>query len=614
MSEKGKKKRKIAKIDFSKHKAKKQRKNLLKKTSMSFASAIKLSFTNLMTKKGRTFMTAFAGSIGIIGVALVLAISNGFSGYITNMQKTMLSGYPIAITSSASSMDSLMGTYMQMMNPDKEAYPGVNAVYSYDMWSLLSNIIHENDLNEEYMAYFEEKSKNWEENGVVDCIYYNYGYSYTVYNTAKDGKHYDVGKVISGEGKAVNWQELVGDRAYIEANFDVIGGHYPENDTDLVLVVDKTNSVIPIYLVGMGIMSEAEMAIPGGRQLNFVNILGDGNRMKPVSFYIPNSKAKYKKSFNEETGREYFVEKTSDEIIQEYENGSKDIYKAEVVGIIRPKEGKEYSPIYPGVAYTQELSNLMRSTAVDSEIAKCQAQWDYNPLTGKDYDTSGFSFDSINMDMESIMNIINGGATAMTRPVVEKMIGVGKTPSAISIYASEFDDKTVITKDLDAWNKAQSDVKKEVQYTDSAAVMMKMISQIINIITIALVCFSSVSLVVSSIMIGIITYVSVVERTKEIGILRSLGARKRDVSNIFNAETFIIGLSAGLIGVLVTYLLSIPINLVISHLVAISGICMLNPLHALLMVGLSIILTLIAGIVPSRAAAKKDPVIALRTE
>lgn len=610
-----KKKTKLAKIDFSQHKAKKQRKDLLKKTSMSFASAIKLSFTNLMTKKGRTFMTAFAGSIGIIGVALVLAISNGFSGYITSMQKTMLSGYPIAITSSASSMDSLMGTYMQMMNPDKEAYPGINAVYSYDMWSMLSNLIHENDLNEEYMAYFEEKSSGWKEKNIVDCVYYNYGYSYTVFNTGTDNKHYDVGKVLSGEGKAVNWQELVGDREYIEANFDVVGGHYPEKDTDLVLVVDKTNSVIPIYLVGMGVMSEADMMVPGGKQVNFDKILGNGKRMQPVSFYIPNSKAKYKKALNEETGKEYFVEKTGDEIVQEYENGSKDIYKAEIVGIIRPKEGKEYSPIYPGVAYTQKLTQLMRNTAVDSEIVKCMTEWDYNPLTGKDYDSSGFSIDNIsNINVDSIMNILNGGATAMTRPVVEKMIGVGKTPSAISIYASEFDDKGTITKDLDGWNKQQSDVKKQVQYTDSAAVMMSMISQIINIITIALICFSSVSLVVSSIMIGIITYVSVVERTKEIGILRSLGARKRDVSNIFNAETFIIGLSAGLIGVLVTYLLSIPINLVISHLAAISSICMLNPLHALLMVALSIILTLIAGIVPSRAAAKKDPVIALRTE
>ncbi len=196
------------------------------------------------------------------------------------------------------------------------------------------------------------------------------------------------------------------------------------------------------------------------------------------------------------------------------------------------------------------------------------------------------------------------------------MLGVSSKPSAISIYASDFDNKNLIINDLNAWNDMhKKDSKAQVKYTDSAAVMINMISQIINIITIALVCFSSVSLVVSSIMIGIITYVSVVERTKEIGILRSLGARKRDVSNIFNAETFIIGLAAGAIGVLVTYILSIPINLVITAIEpTITGICMLHPLHALLMVVLSIVLTSIAGIVPSRAAAKKDPVIALRTD
>ena len=604
---KKKRKVKIAKIDFSKHKARRQRKNLLKKTSMSFASAIKLSFTNLMTKKGRTFMTAFAGSIGIIGVALVLAISNGFSSYISNMQKTMLSGYPIAITSSATSMESLMGTYMQMLNPDKEKYPVDEKVYSYNLLELLGNMIHENDLSDEYMTYFDEKKTQWEQNGLVDSVYYNYGYSYTVINK----NNYDVGKMISTNFKTVNWQELVGDQKYIESNFDVIGGRYPnpENPTELVLVVDKTNSLVSIYLEGMGLASNAAIA----SNCTFDEILGTGKNKEPVSFLIPNSKAKYKKTVNDK-GVTYFAERSGKEIRQMYNEGSKDIYKAEVVGIIRPKEGKDYSPIYPGIAYTQELSALMRADAVDSEIAKFQQEVDYNPLTGEKYDTSSIDFS--NLDLNNIMNIINGASTAMTKKVVTQMIGVSSTPSAISIYASDFDNKDIIIGDLDAWNNShKQESKAQVKYSDSAAIMINMISQIINIITIALVCFSSVSLVVSSIMIGIITYVSVVERTKEIGILRSLGARKRDVSNIFNAETFIIGLAAGAIGVLVTYILSIPINLIITAIEpTITGICMLHPLHALLMIALSIILTSIAGIVPSRAAAKKDPVIALRTD
>ncbi|MDE6475223.1 MAG: ABC transporter ATP-binding protein/permease [Clostridia bacterium] len=603
---KKKKKVKIAKIDFSKHKAKKQRKNLLKKTSMSFASAIKLSFTNLMTKKGRTFMTAFAGSIGIIGVALVLAISNGFSSYINNMQKTMLSGYPIAITSSATSMESLMGTYMQVLNPDKEKFPVDQKVYSYNLLSLLGNMIHENDLSEEYMTYFDKKKSGWVEKGLIDSVYYNYGYSYTVINKKND----DVGKMISTNFKTVNWQELVGDQKYIESNFDVIGGRYPEKATELVLVVDNTNSLVSIYLEGMGLASNA--AISG--DFDFDQILGNGRNKEPVSFLIPNSKAKYVKAVNENTGNVYYTERSGQAIREMYNNNDPNVYKAEIVGIIRPKEGKQYSPVYPGVAYTQELTALMRADAVDSEIAKFQQQVDYNPLTGDKYDTSSIDFS--NLDLNNIMNIINGASTAMTQKVVTQMLGVSSTPSAISIYASDFENKDLIISDLDAWNDLhKKDSKAQVKYTDSAAIMITMISQIINIITIALVCFSSVSLVVSSIMIGIITYVSVVERTKEIGILRSLGARKRDVSNIFNAETFIIGLAAGAIGVLVTYILSIPINLIITAIEpTITGICMLHPLHALLMVVLSIVLTSIAGIVPSRAAAKKDPVIALRTD
>lgn len=603
---KKKKKVKIAKIDFSKHKAKKQRKNLLKKTSMSFASAIKLSFTNLMTKKGRTVMTAFAGSIGIIGVALVLAISNGFSSYINNMQKTMLSGYPIAITSSATSMESLMGTYMQVLNPDKEKYPVDQKVYSYNLLNLLGNMIHENDLSDEYMTYFDEKKSGWQEKGLIDSVYYNYGYSYSVFNKKND----DVGKMISTNFKTVNWQELVGDQKYIESNFDVIGGRYPEKATDLVLVVDNTNSVVSIYLEGMGLANNAAMS----GDFDFDQILGNGRNKEPVSFLIPNSKAKYVKTVNENTGNVYYTEKSGQAIREMYDNGDPNVYKAEIVGIIRPKEGKQYSPVYPGVAYTQDLTALMREDAVDSEVAKFQQEVDYNPLTGDKYDTSSIDFS--NMDLNNIMNIINGASTAMTEKVVTQMLGVSSKPSAISIYASDFDNKNLIINDLNAWNYMhKKDNKAQVKYTDSAAVMINMISQIINIITIALVCFSSVSLVVSSIMIGIITYVSVVERTKEIGILRSLGARKRDVSNIFNAETFIIGLAAGAIGVLVTYILSIPINLVITAIEpTITGICMLHPLHALLMVVLSIVLTSIAGIVPSRAAAKKDPVIALRTD
>ena len=602
---KKKKKIKIAKIDFSKHKAKKQRKNLLKKTSMSFASAIKLSFTNLMTKKGRTFMTAFAGSIGIIGVALVLAISNGFSTYINNMQKTMLSGYPITITSSSTSIESMMSTYMSMMNSNKTKFPEVDKVYSNNLFDKLAEMTHKNDLSEEYIKYLDDKKEQWEEKGLVDSVYYNYGYSYMVINKNNDdvakSNFTDISKI-----NTINWQELVGNQKYIQSNFDIIGGRYPSKETDLVLVVDNTNSILSTYLDGMGFPSVAGIHTT---DKTFEDILGNDKDKEPVSFLIPNAKAQYVKgAVNDKTDNEYFTERTGKVIRSMYESGDKNILKAEIVGILRPKQGKDYTPIGSGVAFTQELTTLLRNAAQDSEIAIAQKEWEYNPLTGDVYDSDSGMSDLMGAFM---------GSTVLTEKVVAQMIGVSKTPSSINIYSSDFDSKDAVIKDLDKWNATyKNDTKKQVKYTDSAAIMITMISQMIRIITIALVCFSSVSLVVSSIMIGIITYVSVVERTKEIGILRSLGARKRDVSNIFNAETFIIGLAAGVIGVLVTYLLSIPINLIINHLLSsmVTNICMLHPLHAFLMICLSVVLTLIAGIVPSRAAAKKDPVIALRTD
>ena len=616
---KKKKKVKVAKIDFAKHKAKKQRKNLLKKTSMSFASAIKLSFTNLMTKKGRTFMTSFAGSIGIIGVALVLAISNGFSNYINNMQKTMLTGYPVTITSSSTSIEGLMNMYMSMMNSSKKKFPTADRVYANNLMAKAAELIHNNDLNDEYMDYFEDKKKTWEEKGLVDSVYYNYGYSYTVINKNND----DVAKsnfTDISNINTVNWQEFVGDRKYIESNYDVIGGRYPTNATDLVLIVDNTNSILDTYLEGMGfpavkVVIDGKEVSLGVSDKNFSDVLGNGGRKEPVSFLIPNANAQYVKgAVNSKTNNVYFTERSGNAIREMYEssdiNVQKNVHKAEIVGILRPKEGKDYAPLQPGVAYTQDLTALLKAEAENSEIAAAYRELDYNPLTGAEYDS--------NSGMADLWGSLMGGtSTSMTRTSVAQMIGISSTPNAISIYASDFDNKDLVLKDLDEWNnKYKNDTVKQVKYTDSAAMMISMISQMIKIITIALVCFSSVSLVVSSIMIGIITYVSVVERTKEIGILRSLGARKRDVSNIFNAETFIIGLAAGTIGVIVTYILSIPINLIINHLLdaAIGSICMLSPLHALLMIVLSVILTLIAGIVPSRAAAKKDPVIALRTD
>ena len=609
------------KADFIKHKSKKHRKMMLKKTSMSFLSAIKLSFTNLMTKKGRTFMTAFAGSIGIIGVALVLAISNGFSTYVNNMQRTMLSGYPVTVTSSSMDITSLLNITMGTSNKPK--FPVDETVYSQDILSAFAQMIHTNNITEEYIDYLDEKNKSWKDNGYIDSLYYNYGYGYTVYNSKGQnvGKTFDINNIGGslGDGtddflNSVNWQEMVGDKEYMLKNFDVIGGRYPENANEVVLIVDSTNTVTSTFFNALGFKYGEDGVTKG--QISFDYIIGNADKgIEPAKLYIPSNNQKYKKITNSETGKEYFTEKTFGEI------GSLEVMREiTIVGIMRQKETSAYAPMLAGVTYTQDLTKEILAESAESEIVKFQKEHsDYSCLTGEEFTSDGINMGDVE-DLESLDGLLSLLTPSGNYSSVMQKIGGSNLPSMISFYASNFDGKDYILADLDAWN-AEHKEDNEIRYVDSAEMIIGMMNQIIKIITIALVCFSSVSLVVSSIMIGIITYVSVVERTKEIGILRALGARKRDVSNVFNAETVIIGFTAGVIGVLVTYILSIPINLIIANLdavknlsVTITSIALLNPLHALALIVLSICLTLIAGLVPARIAAKRDPVVALRSE
>ncbi len=609
------------KADFIKHKSKKHRKMMLKKTSMSFWSAIKLSFTNLMTKKGRTFMTAFAGSIGIIGVALVLAISNGFSNYVNNMQKTMLSGYPVTITSSSMDITSLLNVAMGTTSGTK--FPSDDVVYSQDILSAFAEMVHTNNITQEYIDYLDEKNKSWEENGYIDSLYYDYGYEFTVYNKngEKVSKTFDINNIGGslGDGtddflNSVNWQEMVGDKDYMLDNFDVIGGRYPENANEVVLIVDSTNTITSTFFRALGYTRGEDGPVKG--QISFDDIIGNEEKgIEPAKLYIASNDQKYKKVTNAETGNEYFVEKTFGEI-----GSTEGMREVTIVGILRQKETSAYAPMMAGVTYTQELTQEMLAESADSEIVKFQKEHqDYSCLTGKEFTSGGINMGDLD-DLESLDSLLSLLTPSGNYSSVMQKIGGSNLPSMISFYASNFDGKDYILADLDAWN-VEHKLDNEIKYVDSAEMIIGMMNQIIKIITIALVCFSSVALVVSSIMIGIITYVSVVERTKEIGILRALGARKKDISNVFNAETVIIGFTAGVIGVLVTYILSIPINLIIANLdavknlsVAITSIAMLNPLHALALIVLSVCLTLIAGLVPARIAAKRDPVVALRSE
>lgn len=560
----------------------KEKKKKLKKTSMSYSTAIKLSFKNLMTKKGRTLMTSIAGSIGIIGVCLVLAISNGFSGYVEDLQKTVLSGYPVQIAQETLDTNVLLNMFMggTSGSDKKQQYPDGDTIYQYNALDMITGAIIQNDFGQEYIDYVAKV----EENGWAGSVTYSYGMNMTVvgktvsllgnvsYKQVNSSGSFSFSMDMEDPQPNIGWSEMIGGEDFIMSQYDLIAGSFPQNKNQVVLVVDSYNQSNISVLLGLGFR-------PTQTKVSFDDVLGTKLRVVANDdLYIEG-----------EDG--YFEAKSSDAQLKAlYEAPESDTnLEIEVVGVLRPKEGTQLALLSSGINYTSELTQYLLEVNSQSQVALAQAQ-----NTEKDV-TTGNAFTE----------------TSTYRKAMQKL-GADSTPTGMNIYPKDFEGKEAILSYLDAWNAENPDEK--VVYVDMSEMATSMLNEIIRLISIVLVAFAAISLVVSSVMIGIITYVSVVERTKEIGILRSLGARKIDISNVFNAETFIVGLLAGVIGVIVTYILSLPINLIINHLVEINNLCVLSPWHALLMIVVSFVLTLIAGLVPSSVAAKKDPVEALRTE
>lgn len=561
----------------------KEKKKKLKKSSMSYSTAIKLSFKNLMTKKGRTLMTSIAGSIGIIGVCLVLAISNGFTNYVNDLQQTVLAGYPVQIAQETMDMNGALGALMggTAGNNNKVQYPEDDFIYQYNPSDTWDKLIIENDFGQDYIDYVDKvKEKGW-----ANSVTYSYGMqtavigktvkgsktTYTKVNPVKTANDI-VGGIMGVSSANIGWSEMIGGEDFILTQYDLIAGTFPQDKTQVILVVDSYNQVNINVLAGLGFADTQ-------KQVAFEDIVGVKLRMvSNDEIYV-----------RDEDG--LFEEKTSSDALGELYNApeSDTNFELEVVGVLRPKKDTQLALLSSGINYTSELTQYMLGVNSQSEIALAQTEsTDKNVITGEAFNK-----------------------TDTYRKAMQKL-GADSTPTGMNIYPKDFEGKEAIINYLDAWNNDNPD--KEVIYVDMSEMATSMLNEIIRIISIVLVCFAATSLVVSSVMIGIITYVSVVERTKEIGILRSLGARKVDISNVFNAETFIIGLLAGIIGVIVTYILSIPVNLIIYSLVEINSLCQLSPWHALLMIVVSFALTMIAGLVPSSVAAKKDPVEALRTE
>jgi len=537
-------------------------KMLNKKTKMSYLTAIKTSFKNLLTKKGRTIITAIAGSIGIIGIALVLSISTGMTDYVDTMQSDTLAGFPLTISNSVrTSILKRPQEEMQNLSEEQLNFPDESIIYSDD--SAANTITHTNIINDAFLEYLIQMDLS-----LYNSISYTKAITMNVIAETNAGGYIRVSSGASDFGfltSSGTMSEIPNSPEFIQSQYDTLIGTYPDAYNELALIIDGQNKIDVSILEALGIdVTES---------YDFNDFIGMTFKI------IPNN------LFYQQVGSVFIPGNDYESMYQ-----SSASITIEIVGILRIDEEASSEILSTGIGYTTMLTDYMLNLAETSEIVLAQlASPTINVLTGSPFNSQ--------ITYQNIMRSIGGDAS----------------PTGVQIYPISFDAKDEIKVYLDAYNVGLEDEYKIV-YTDLADTISSTISELINTITIILTAFAGISLIVSSIMIGIITYVSVVERTKEIGIMRSLGARKKDISRIFNAETILIGLGSGILGVILAFLLNIPVNIIVEKFVDVPNLAVLTASNALLLIVLSTILTLIAGLIPSGIAARKDPVIALRTE
>lgn len=656
-----------AKVKTSEKKIKKSGKK--QKTSMSFFTALSLSFNNLMTKKTRTILTAFAGSIGIIGIAMILSISNGIQLYIDRVQRDTLSSYPITLQAESIDISSMVTSMTG--NSDSEEHEDKSKIYSNDiMGDMINTMVKEvksNNLSE-FKKYIENGGSGIK--SYVSDIQYSYDVPLNIYmkDTSNGVEQLNPSTMfdsIYGEGATSTssamssgmgmgmfsnssvWNQLLGNQQVLDEQYDVLAGHWPENYNEVVLVTDKNNEVDDYTLYSLGLKDPEEV-----RTLFKKMMVGESYETeKDISYtfdeildtefklVMPTDMYKY----NDVTGTWDDYSK-DDKYMTNVVNNGTDI---KVCGIIRPNDDAVSTSISSGIGYTAKLTEYIIEEVKNSEIAKAQlVDTSVDVFTGVPFDNdrnTEITMDDVNaymatlspeesaqmqamtsgMSDDQILQLFSASLKARTTDATldsnKSKLGITDldTPSQIDIYATDFDSKEKVQNIIKDYNKLQQDDGKEenvINYTDYVGIMMSSVSTIINAISYVLIAFVAISLIVSSIMIGIITYISVLERTKEIGVLRSIGASKKDVSRIFNAETLIEGFVSGALGIVVTLLLCIPANALIKHLTDISNVAQLPVAGGVILIIISMFLTFIAGLIPARLAAKKDPVVALRSE
>ena len=641
----------------------KEKINKKSKAKMSWWTAFKLSFRNLLSKKRRTLLTCFAGSIGIIGISAVLAVSNGVKGFVSNMQEDMLSGNPITITEKAldfSFLMSSMSTSDKMEFIKEEGYVNVDSLMAFLMerYNLMEKGTIMNEITKEYIQFLYNMPDEY-----VANIKLNYGLDITnnVYtdfkgsdnfndnisltairntytNILKETNFKDYASVIASMDNILS--EAPNNDEYILSQYNLKSGRIAKEKNEIMIVLDSDSMLTDIVLAYLGYYSQDE----------FLNIVykasEDENYLESLD--------KYRFSYSELLGKT-FTWFNNDSVFNIVENnpltpfsynyrseGLSGGLELKVVGILEPKEGISYGSLSSGFYYTEALTKYIFEQNLNSDIVNYLKSAEKDSFTSTIYsniptgityhftynylgeEKEGIGFVGKVNSMASMMGSISGGNPNDIYVLSLRELGGNNLANSIAIYPTNFEQKDNVIKYLDMWN-SDNDItieditltkeeRSKIQYTDTLTIIISIINSMINIVTIALIAFTALSLVVSCVMIAIITYVSVVERIKEIGVIRSLGGRKKDVSNLFNAETLIIGLMSGLFGVFLTYGLSFVVNLIVDHFSGINKIADLKISNAITMVILSVVLTVISGLIPAKKASKQDPVVALRTE
>ena len=613
-----------------------------KKTNMSFFTALSLSLNNLMTKKGRTILTAFAGSIGIIGIALILSLSSGVQEYINRVQEETLTSYPLTIEDASIDLGSAL-TEAELSKSSIENQEE-NRIYSNntigDTMHLMSSRVQTNNLNL-FKKHIEDSN-----NAIKDytsAISYEYDLHLQLFKSDTENGIIQVNPntVLESIGMTPNemqsnffasdvWSKMFDNEEINKQMYQLIAGKMPENYNEVVVLVDENNRISDFTLYALGLKDQDELKdmyekINNGEEVESEQTSYSFDEILNLSFKLLLNSDYYEKTNN------IWVNKKEDEdYLKEKINNAEEI---KVVGIIKPNEDATVTSgsMMGGILYNKELEEYVIQKINDSEIVKQQKENpDINVFTGLEFSKEKFDINNLStqqkmylqsLPAEELANLITQykeQSEATYDSIMEELGSVDlEKPSSIYLYPKDFESKEKIKDLISEYNEKQKQDGNEdnvINYNDLVGMLMNSVTGIVDMISYVLIGFVSISLVVSSIMIGIITYISVLERTKEIGILRAIGASKKDVSRVFNAETLIIGLFAGIIGIGVTVLLNLPINVIIANVAGVNNLSHLPIVGGLILVAISVVLTIISGLIPSRIASKQDPVKSLRSE